>query len=78
MLLDSYGLTPRETDIVMLLARGLSTKEIAAELLISPHTVRDHAKVIYAKTGVRTRAELVADLFAGHVLAPLHAAVTTV
>ncbi len=78
VLLDSYGLTSRETSVVMLLARGLSAKEIAAELAISAHTVRDHVKVVYARAGVSTRGELVAALFTNHVLAPLHAAVTEV
>lgn len=77
MLLDSYGLTSRETDIVLLLVRGMTAKEVAAELAISAHTVRDHVKAIYEKAGVNTRGELVAGLFANHVLAPLHAAVST-
>lgn len=76
ILLDSYGLTARETDIVLLLARGLSAKEMAAELAISSHTVRDHIKVVYDKAGVSTRGELIAGLFANHVLAPFHEAVT--
>ncbi len=67
VLLDSYGLTHRETDIVLALARGLSAKEIAAELALSPHTVRDHVKVVYEKTGVNSRGELVANIFSNHV-----------
>jgi DNA-binding CsgD family transcriptional regulator len=74
--LKSYGLTPRETEIVLLLARGLSAKEIAAELAISGHTVRDHVKTIYAKAGVGNRGELVATLFANHVLDRFHDSVT--
>jgi DNA-binding CsgD family transcriptional regulator len=72
ILLESYGLTERETEIVLLLARGLSVKEIAAELSISGHTVRDHVKAIYDKAGVSTRGELVAGLFANHVLDRFH------
>ncbi len=68
ILLDSYGLTRRETDIVLALCRGLATKEIAAELGISAHTVRDHLKVVFAKTEVTSRGELVANLFTSHVL----------
>jgi DNA-binding CsgD family transcriptional regulator len=72
ILLESYALTARETDIVLWLCRGLSTKEIAAELMISTHTVRDHVKAIYDKAGVSSRGELVADLFASHVLDRFH------
>lgn len=76
LLLDSYGLTHRETEIVLLLARGLSDKEIAAELALSPHTVRDHVKTIYEKSRVGSRGELVATLFSNHVIHWLHDAVT--
>jgi DNA-binding NarL/FixJ family response regulator len=76
ILLESYGLTPRETDIVLGLARGLSAKDIAAELLISVHTVRDHVKAIYEKVGVNSRGELVATLFSRHVIDRFHSAVT--
>lgn len=68
ILLDSYGLTAREIDIVMALCRGLATKQIASELGISTHTVRDHLKAIYTKSGVNARGELVARLFSSHVL----------
>ncbi|WP_231336327.1 helix-turn-helix transcriptional regulator [Actinomadura graeca] len=37
---------------------------MAAELVISPHTVRDHVKTVFAKTRVSSRGELVARLFA--------------
>ena len=52
MVLEGYGLTEREVGIVLYLARGLSSKEIAAELSLSPHTVRDHVKAIFRKCGV--------------------------
>lgn len=78
ILLESYGLTQRETEIVLALARGLSTKEIGAELLISPHTVRDHLKAVYEKAGVSSRGELVGGLYANHVMEHFHSAVTTV
>ncbi len=76
ILLESYELTPRETETVLLLCRGLSTKEIAAELLISAHTVRDHVKAIYEKAGVSSRGELVATLFSTHLLERMHTAVS--
>lgn len=72
ILLESYGLTGRETEVVLLLSRGLSTKEIAAELCISVHTVNDHIKVIFTKVGVTSRGELVAKLFSEHVIEPYH------
>ena len=46
-------------------ARG-STGEIAAELFLSPHTVRDHVKTVFEKVGVSSRGELVARLFGEH------------
>ncbi|TMQ90508.1 helix-turn-helix transcriptional regulator [Actinomadura soli] len=61
---DAYGLSARELEITQLVARGLSTGDIAAELVISPHTVRDHVKAVFAKTRVSSRGELVARLFA--------------
>jgi DNA-binding CsgD family transcriptional regulator len=76
ILLEYYGLTERETEVVFLLARGMSTKEIAAELCLSAHTVNDHIKVIFTKTGVSSRGELVAHLFADHIMGPYHEAVS--
>lgn len=63
---ESYGLTPRELQITQLTARGMSTAEIATALFISPHTVRDHLKAIFAKAGVSSRGALVARLFTDH------------
>ena len=50
------GLTPREVDVLVLLARGQTNKEIAGELGISPKTVSAHLERVYAKAGVSTRA----------------------
>jgi len=56
------GLTQREVEVLRLLARGLSNKEIAARLLISPKTVGNHVEHIYAKIDTSSRAA--ASLFA--------------
>jgi HD-GYP domain-containing protein (c-di-GMP phosphodiesterase class II) len=56
------GLTAREVEVLRLLARGLSNKEIAAELVISPKTVGNHVEHIYEKIDASTRAA--AGLFA--------------
>jgi DNA-binding CsgD family transcriptional regulator/GAF domain-containing protein len=61
--LELHGLSKREQDVVRLLARGLSTDEIAQRLWISRHTVKDHAKAVYAKLEVANRHELTAKLF---------------
>lgn len=55
------SLTPRETEIVDLLAKGLGAKQIAEELFLSIHTVRTHRKNILAKTGCKNTAELIAE-----------------
>ena len=66
LIVEAYGLTPREVDVTSALARGLSTNEIAASLHLSRYTVQDHLKAVYEKVGVSTRGELVARMFADH------------
>jgi len=63
---QAYGLSARERDVTRLCFRGLTTKEIAAALHISPYTVQDHLKSIFGKTGTRSRAELVGQVFLEH------------
>lgn len=58
-----YGLTPREREVISLIARGESGKRIAALLGLSAHTVQAHIDNACAKMGVRGRRELVARLF---------------
>jgi DNA-binding CsgD family transcriptional regulator len=62
LLLALHGLTDREREVAELLVSGLSTDEVAARLVISRHTVRDHVKSIFAKVGVGSRPELTAAL----------------
>jgi DNA-binding CsgD family transcriptional regulator len=64
IVVQAYDLTDREQQITALIARGAGTAEIADELFLSAHTVRDHVKAIFAKVGVSSRGELVARLFA--------------
>jgi DNA-binding NarL/FixJ family response regulator len=52
-------LTPREREVLALVARGLSNTDIAAELVISEHTAKTHIKRTMAKLGARDRAQLV-------------------
>lgn len=53
------GLTAREADVLALLVRGLSNRQIAERLVLSPRTVGSHVEHIYAKTGVSTRGAAV-------------------
>lgn len=53
-------LTPQEEAVASLVAQGLSNREVAAELYVSPKTVQYHLTRIYAKLGVRSRSELTA------------------
>jgi predicted ATPase/DNA-binding CsgD family transcriptional regulator len=53
---EDHGLTPREGDVLRLLASGLSDAQIAEELVISPRTVGKHVQSIYGKLHLHTRS----------------------
>jgi DNA-binding CsgD family transcriptional regulator len=72
IVIEAYDLSDREQQITRLIAQGASTADIAGELYLSPHTVRDHVKAIFAKVEVSSRGELVAKLFAEYY-EPVHA-----
>jgi len=55
----AQALTPREVEVLAMLAEGLANKEIAGRLGISDHTVKSHVASIFAKLGASSRAEAV-------------------
>lgn len=55
---DPSGLSPRERQVATFIGSGLTTQQIADELLVSPHTVVTYIRHIYSKWGVNTRREV--------------------
>lgn len=66
LLMSGYGLTERERDVTRAVLQGASTAEIAHQLVVSAHTVQQHLKSIFDKTGVRSRRDLVGKVFFSH------------
>ncbi|MDR0781419.1 MAG: response regulator transcription factor [Pseudomonadales bacterium] len=65
---DDSDLSPREFELLQLLARGHSNKQAADVLSLSPHTIGDHVKSIYRKLGVSCRGEAMARAFRSGLL----------
>ena len=63
LIVDAHGLTTREREVCELLLHGLSNKEISRTLSVSPFTVQDYVKKIFAKLSVGSRGELTSKLF---------------
>ena len=65
---EKHGLTAREKDVLALLSKGKRDREMAADLGVSATTVRSHLKAIYQKSGIGSRAALLASLNGFHPL----------
>ncbi len=69
------GLSPRETDVLRLIALGLTSAEMSGRLHLSPRTVESHRRQIHRKLGLGKRSELVRYALARHLIGdPLNAA----
>ncbi len=66
LLMSAYGLTEREQEVTRLILQGDSTAQAAEHLVVSPHTIQQHLKSIFEKTGVRSRRDLVGKVFFSH------------
>lgn len=68
LLVAAYGLSEREQAVAALAFQGRSTRQIARALSISPYTVQEHLTAVFDKVGVRSRGELVGQVFFRHCL----------
>jgi DNA-binding NarL/FixJ family response regulator len=66
----SYGLTPREIEVVGCIVEGCSNRDIAKQFTLSEETVKRHLSNIFDKTGVSTRLELALFAIAHHLVTP--------
>jgi DNA-binding CsgD family transcriptional regulator len=56
---ENLGITPRELEILELIARGMSNREIAAKLFVSENTVKTHSSRVFDKLGAKRRTQAV-------------------
>lgn len=61
----AHGLSAREGELLERLVTGVDSRDLAAALFISEHTVQDHLKSIFAKTGLHNRRALVSRVSGG-------------
>ena len=56
---EDLGITPRELDILVLIAKGMSNREIAEKLFVSENTVKTHSSRVFSKLGAKRRTQAV-------------------